>query len=316
MIAALAGGVGGARLASGLAALLPPERLTLIVNTGDDFEHLGLSISPDLDTVMYTLAGVADPERGWGRAGETWNFMEALGLLGGETWFRLGDRDLAVHVMRTRALAAGERLSEVTRALCNRFGVRHAVVPMSDDAVRTIVLTDEGELPFQDYFVKRRCDPRVSGFRFEGAASAHPPAFLKPVLTNEVEAVIVCPSNPFISIAPLLAVGEIRAWLEARSFPVIAVSPIIGGEAVKGPAAKMLRELGLDVSAAGVARHYGELIDGWVIDLRDAHLAPRVEVCGKRVWTTDTIMKDRERSIALARYVLDCARGVAKAKMA
>jgi LPPG:FO 2-phospho-L-lactate transferase len=316
MIVALAGGVGGARLALGLAAVLPADRLTIVVNTGDDFEHLGLSISPDLDTVMYTLAGVADPERGWGRAGETWNFMEALGELGGETWFRLGDRDLAVHVLRTGALARGERLSEVTHALCARFGVEHAVVPMSDDAVRTIVLTDRGELPFQEYFVKLRCEPRVSGFRFDGACSAQACARLKPLLTSEAEAVIVCPSNPFISIGPLLAVNEIRAWLQARSFPVIAVSPIVGGDAVKGPAAQMLRELGLDVSAAGVARHYGSLVDGWVIDSRDAQLAPEVATSGRRVWTSDTLMADRERSIALARYVLDCARDLAKAKAA
>ena len=316
MIVALAGGVGGARLALGLAALLPADGLTIVVNTGDDFEHLGLSISPDLDTVMYTLAGVADPQRGWGRAGETWNFMEALEELGGETWFRLGDRDLAVHVMRTEALARGERLSDVTGALCGRFGVEHAVAPMSDDPVRTIVLTDRGELPFQEYFVKRRCEPRVSGFRFEGAHTAQASALLRPVLMNRVEAVIVCPSNPFISIGPLLAVREIRAWLEARSFPIVAVSPIIGGNAVKGPAAKMLRELGLDVSAAGVARHYGALVDGWVIDSGDAHLAPEIEAYGKCLWTGDTLMTDRERSIALARYVVDCARDLAKAKPA
>jgi LPPG:FO 2-phospho-L-lactate transferase len=312
MIVALAGGVGGARLALGLAAVLPADRLTIVVNTGDDFEHLGLSVSPDLDTVMYTLAGVAEPERGWGRAGETWNFMEALGELGGATWFRLGDRDLAVHVLRTQALARGERLCEITRTLCARLGVRHAVVPMSDDPVRTIVLTDEGDLPFQEYFVKRRCEPRVSGFRFEGAASARPSTLLEPVLTSKVEAMIVCPSNPFISIAPLLAVGEIRACLEARTFPVIAVSPIIGGDAVKGPAAKMLRELGLDVSAAGVARHYGNRVDGWVIDSRDAHLASAIETYGRRVWTTDTLMTHRERSIALAQYVLGCARDLGK----
>jgi LPPG:FO 2-phospho-L-lactate transferase len=316
MIVALAGGVGGARLALGLAALLPPDRLTIVVNTGDDFEHLGLSISPDLDTVMYTLAGIADPERGWGRADETWSFMQALGELGGETWFKLGDRDLSVHVLRTRALARRERLSEVTRALCGRVGVEHAVVPMSDDPVRTIVLTHAGDLPFQEYFVHRRCEPSITGFRFEGAESARPSALLEPVLASEVEAVIICPSNPFISIAPLLAVERIRAWLDTRRFPVIGVSPIIGGSAVKGPAAKMMRELRLDVSAAGVARHYGVLVDGWVIDSRDAPLAPRIEANGKRVWTTDTLMTSRERSIALAGQVLDCIRDLARANTA
>ena len=309
MIVALAGGVGGARLAVGLAALCAPERLTIVVNTGDDFEHLGFSISPDLDTVMYTLAGVADPERGWGRADETWSFMETLGKLGGQDWFRLGDRDLAVHVMRTQALARGERLSQITRALAKLFGVTHAIVPMCDEPVRTLVLSESGELAFQDYFVRRRCAPVVSGFRFAGAEKAGPPDVLQALMQrDDVEAAIVCPSNPFISIGPILAVAAIREWLEARRFPVIAVSPIVGGQAVKGPAAKMMRELGLEVSALAVARHYGPLVDGWVIDDCDAQHAPELKALGKRIAITNTLMSDRARSIELARVVLALAR--------
>lgn len=308
MIVALAGGVGGARLAVGLAAALPPERLTVVVNTGDDFEHLGLSVSPDLDTVMYTLAGLEHRANGWGRADETWSFMETLGALGGETWFRLGDRDLAVHVLRTAALARGERLTDITRTLAERLGVRHAIVPMSDEPVRTRVSTDEGELAFQDYFVRRKCEPRVSGFRFAGSEKAGAPRALRELIASErVEAVVVCPSNPYISIAPILAVRELRDWLTRRGFPVIAVSPIIGGAAVKGPAGKMMQELGIEPSAAAVARHYGDLIDGWVIDVRDAALAPAIVALGRQVVVAQTLMSDRAHSLALARVALDFA---------
>lgn len=312
MIVALAGGVGGARLAVGLTAALPPERLTIVVNTGDDFEHLGLAVSPDLDTVMYTLAGLEHRENGWGRADETWSFMETLGALGGETWFRLGDRDLAVHVLRTAALARGESLAEITRALAARLGVRHAVMPMSDEPVRTIVCTDEGELAFQDYFVRRKCGPRVSAFRFAGAQDARAPKALRELIAGEnVEAVVMCPSNPYISIAPILAVRELRVWLESRRFPVVAVSPIIGGAAVKGPAGKMMQELGIEPSAAGVVRHYGKLVDGWVIDARDEPLAAEISALGPRVVVTDTVMSERTRSVALARVTLELARSLA-----
>jgi LPPG:FO 2-phospho-L-lactate transferase len=313
VIVALAGGVGGARLAVGLAAVLPPERLTVVVNTGDDFEHVGLAICPDLDTVMYTLARLNNPELGWGRADETWSFMETLQALGGETWFRLGDRDLAVHVMRTAALARGERLSDITRTLTQRLGIAHAVVPMSDDPVRTVVVTHEGELPFQDYFVRRRCEPAVSGFRFEGASSAGAPDALRSIMGSRVDAVVVCPSNPFVSIAPMLGVAEIRDWLARRTFPVIAVSPIVGGEAVKGPAAKMMRELGVDASASGVARYYGSLVDAWVIDQRDAEAEPEIAALGKRVRVTDTLMTATAKSAALATAVLELASEVRRA---
>ena len=308
MIVALAGGVGGARLALGLAALKAPQDLTIVVNTGDDFEHLGLSISPDLDTMMYTLAGIANPATGWGRSDETWSFMETLEALDGETWFRLGDRDLAVHAYRTAAIKQGARLSEVTRELSSRLGVRHDILPMSDAPVRTIVLGAEGELAFQDYFVRRRCEPRISGFRFAGAADAKPPPQLGALFeSRRVEAAVICPSNPYISIEPILSVSAIRRWLDGRDFPVVAVSPIVGGQAVKGPAAKMMRELGLDPSAAAVAKHYGRLVDAWVIDRRDAKLETSLAEPGCEVAVTDTLMTDRGRSIGLARVVLDLA---------
>ena len=314
MIVALAGGVGGARLAVGLAAVLPPEELTIIVNTGDDFEHLGLSISPDLDTVLYTLAGLNNPVLGWGRVDETWSFMETLHQLGGETWFKLGDRDLALHVMRSAALRRGLRLSEIMRTLAQQLGVRHAIVPMSDDPVRTIVLTDEGELAFQDYFVRRRCEPAVTGFRYDGAHTSRVPPTLREMFDRgTVDAVIVCPSNPYASIAPLLAVSEIREWLARRRFPVIAVSPIVGGDAVKGPAAKMMRELGLTPSAQSIARHYGEHVDAWVIDQQDAAQAPSITALNKRVTISDTIMTDRAKSIALAETTVRFARECMKA---
>lgn len=308
MIVALAGGVGGARLAVGLAALLPPERLTIVVNTGDDFEHLGLTICPDLDTVMYTLAGVENPDTGWGRAGETWTFMETLSQLGGATWFRLGDRDLAVHVLRSDALRRGERLSDITHDLARRFGVQHAIVPMSDEPVRTFVSTAARELPFQEYFVGRQCKPAVTGFRFAGSETARAPSELRALFeSGEVEAAILCPSNPYVSIAPLLSVKEIGDWLDRRRFPVVAVSPIVGGEAVKGPAAKMMRELGVDPSASAVAKHYGALVDGWVIDAKDTGCCAEIAALGRKTTVTDTLMTDRTRSRELAKVVLDFA---------
>jgi LPPG:FO 2-phospho-L-lactate transferase len=311
MIVALAGGVGGARLALGLAAQLPPSRLTIVVNTGDDFEHLGLHVSPDLDTVMYTLAGVNNPATGWGRAGETWQFMAALKQLGGPGWFNLGDRDLAVHLLRTQALRKGISLSAITTQLARRFGLRHAIVPMSDDPVRTRVKTSRGELAFQDYFVREQCRPRVQGFRFIGSRkAAAAPALQKLMHGGTVRAVVICPSNPFVSVAPILSVPAIRAWLKQRDFPVVAVSPIIGGAAVKGPAAKMMRELGLDTSAAGVASHYGKWVDGWVIDRADATLQPAIEKTGAAVTVTDTIMRNRQKSTQLAQQVLAFAQAL------
>ena len=312
MIVAFAGGVGGARLAVGLAAALPPRALTIVVNTGDDFEHLGFTICPDLDTVMYTLAGINNRRTGWGRADESWHFMAAVDALAGETWFRLGDRDLAVHVLRTMALKRGIPLSRVTRDLAGRFGIRHAVLPMSDTPVRTKVRTDDGELFFQDYFVRRRCRPRVRGFRFVGSSEAAAPAALRKVMrSGNVRAVVFCPSNPYVSIAPICAVPEIGSWIKNRTFPVVAVSPIVGGNAIKGPAAKMMRELKREASALGIVRHYGAAVDGWVIDRKDSRLQPAIEREGKAALVVNTIMTDRARSIGLARKVIAFARKLA-----
>ena len=302
-ILALAGGVGGAKLALGLSNVLPSDALTVAVNTADEFEHLGFSISPDLDTVMYTLAGVANPETGWGRQGESWTVMEALGAVGGETWFRLGDKDLATHIERTRRLRAGESRSSVMRDLAARLGVKPAMVPMSDDPVRTMVATDQGELAFQDWFVRLQCRPAVRSVRFAGAEQAQPhPALLD---LNGLRGIVVCPSNPFVSVAPILAVPGVRAALTGAQTPRIAVTPIVGGQAIKGPAAKMLAELGHDVSALGVARYYKEWVDGVVLDAQDAAFAGDIAALGMRVRVADTMMRNDTDKRRLAAEVLD-----------
>jgi LPPG:FO 2-phospho-L-lactate transferase len=312
MIVALAGGVGGARLAVGLAQKLAPKQLAVVVNTGDDFEHHGLTVCPDIDTVVYTLAGLNNPQTGWGRVDESWNFMQAFGALGGAAWFNLGDRDLAMHVLRTDALRRKEPLSEITQRLSRRLGVCHRVIPMSDTPVRTRVKTARGELAFQDYFVRLRCKPRVQGFEFAGAARARVPAELDRIIAEEaIDAVVVCPSNPYVSVAPILAVPAIRRWLRDRTFPVVAVSPIVGGAAIKGPAAKMMAELGADVSCEGVARHYGKVVDAWVIDRADAGAAAKIASTGCRVLVTDTLMTDVAASQRLAAEVVRFARGLA-----
>ncbi len=303
---ALAGGVGGAKLAHGLALVLPPETLTVIVNTGDDFEHLGLTICPDLDTVTYTLAGLANPETGWGRSAETWTVLDELRRLGGPDWFRLGDRDLALHLERTRRLRAGQSLTAVTEAVTRGLGVAVRVLPMSDDPVRTMVFTDEGELAFQDYFVRRRCEPVVRALRFEGAERAAPSAAVRAALAA-ADRVILCPSNPFLSIDPILALPGMRSALQDK--PVIAVTPIVGGQAIKGPAAKLLRELGRDVSAEAVADYYASLADVFVLDQIDAALAPAIERLGLHVLVTDTLMPTREARARLARELLATPRG-------
>ncbi|MCS6907305.1 MAG: 2-phospho-L-lactate transferase [Anaerolineales bacterium] len=304
-VVALAGGVGGAKLADGLARCLAPQELTLVVNTGDDFLHFGLKICPDLDTVCYTLAGLANPETGWGRAGETWNTLRALEALGAPTWFQLGDQDLATHLERTRRLAEGETLSEVTRFFCQQWGIRHRVLPMSDQPVRTIVETDIGDLPFQEYFVKYRFEPSVRGFRFEGIAQATAaPGVLEALADCDV--VIFCPSNPWVSIDPILAVPGVReALLRAR---VVAVSPIVGGRALKGPAAKMFAEIGIPPSAQAVALHYGSLLKGFVYDRADVAEEPAVRSLGLRTLVTDTVMRSPADRRRLAEEILDFAR--------
>lgn len=305
-VVALCGGVGGAKLAHGLSLALAPAELSVIVNTGDDFRHLGLHISPDLDSVMYALAGLSDPVRGWGRRDESWSFMEALRDLGGDGWFALGDRDLAVHVERTRRLAQGATLSEVTAHLCRALGIGARVLPMTDDPVRTRVLTDEGWLDFQDYFVRRQCQPVVRDFAFAGteAARAQPEA-LQALGRPDLRAIVVCPSNPFVSVEPILAVPGMRAAIRRAAAPVVAVTPIIGGRAIKGPAAKMLAELGFEVSAAAVARRYADLIDGFMLDQEDA--AMTTLPAAVRMFNAATLMSSLEDRVRLAREVLQAA---------
>src|SRR3990172_11423943 len=286
-IVALAGGVGGAKLAYGLAQVVPAEDLTVIVNTGDDFEPFAISISPDLDTFSYTLAGLANPETGWGRAGETWNVQASLAQLGAPTWFSLGDSDLATHLERTRRLQAGEMLSAITADFNQAWGVRVRVLPMSDQPVRTVVDSDEGQLVFQYYFVQRACEPRVKGFRFTGLEVAKPaPGVLEAI--NAAQLIVICPSNPWVSVAPILALREVRAALAGQS--IVAVSPIIGGKAVKGPAAKMFAELGIEPSALAVARHYASLLDGFVLDRVDACLVDQIAALKIQPLETNTLM--------------------------
>ena len=297
-IVALAGGVGGAKFAHGLAQILPPEDLTVIVNTGDDFEHYGLYICPDLDTVCYTLAGMANPETGWGRMNESWNVIENASRLGGPAWFRLGDQDLGTHLERTRRLNEGQTLSQVTNDFCRAWGVRQTVLPMSDQPVRTIVETNEGDLEFQESFVHRRCEPRVTGFRFEGVASAEPAPGTREAIQS-ADAVVLCPSNPWVSIDPILRI------ITRIEKPVVAISPIIGGQTVKGPAAKMYRELGIEPSALAVARHYCDLATGFVMDHIDRQLEGEIRSLRMRTRVTNTLMNSHDDRKQFARNVLD-----------
>jgi len=310
LVVALSGGIGGAKLVLGLSRAMPAADLVVVANTGDDFEHLGLAISPDLDTIMYALAGLDDPQRGWGRRDETWTFMAALAALGGETWFQLGDGDLATHMERTRRRAAGEPLSAITADFCYRFGIAARLVPMSDDLVRTRLRTGEGWLDFQDYFVRRRCAPVVRELAYDGAAAARPhPDVLATLADPRLRAVVICPSNPFVSIEPILAVPGLRAAIAACAAPVVAVSPIIGGRAVKGPTAKMMAELGLATTATAVARRYQDLLDGYVIDHADAAAVSDLGIPVAVAHTLMTTLADRE---ALARHVLATADALAK----
>lgn len=296
-ITALAGGVGGAKLAHGLAQVLPPGDLTIIVNTGDDFEHLGMYICPDLDTVCYTLAGLANPETGWGRVGETWNTISNVEKLGGPAWFRLGDQDIATHLERTRRLKDGQSLSQVTRDFCKAWGIQHTILPMSDSPVRTMVNTNEGELAFQEYFVHRRCEPKVKSFRFDGLEAAEPAPGVREALES-ADAVIFCPSNPWVSIDPILnLVKQIKK-------PVVAVSPIIGGKTVKGPAAKMFAELGIEPSALAVAKHYRTALTGFVLDNADSNIESVIKDLKINTCVTDTLMIQIADRTRLANDVL------------
>ncbi len=300
-VVALAGGVGGAKLVHGFAQHLPPEDLTIVVNTGDDFEHYGLRISPDLDTVCYTLADLANPETGWGRKNETWTAFENLARLGGPDWFRLGDQDLATHLERTRRLDSGRALSQITRDFCRAWGIAHTILPMTDQTVATIVNTEEGELGFQEYFVKRACEPRVKGFRFAGVESSEPaPGVIEAI--QAAQAIVICPSNPWVSIDPILAVPGLRAALGSKI--ITAVSPIIGGKTIKGPAAKMYRELGIQPTALAVAKHYQSLLRAFVLDDIDSALAGEAERLGLAALVTDTHMQTVADRARLAQDVL------------
>lgn len=308
-VAALCGGVGGAKLADGLLRVLPPDTLGLIVNTGDDFEHLGLHVSPDIDTVVYTLSGLANPATGWGRRDESWNFMQALQALGGPTWFRLGDADLAMHVQRTQRLAQGEPLSAITTDTARRLGIAAQLLPMTDGRLRTRVLTDAGWVDFQDYFVRQQCRPTLREIRFDGAAACEPAPGVAELLARPgLEAIVICPSNPYLSVDPVLAVPGLRERLRAAGVPIVAVSPLIAGAAVKGPTAKIMAELGKTSSALEVARHYQGLIDGFVLDERDAALADQITgQLGVTVRLCDTLMQDDGDRRRVAQHTLQLA---------
>ena len=312
LVLALAGGVGGAKLASGLTRILPPERLVIVVNTGDDEEFHGLHVSPDLDTMTYTLSGLYNQETGWGMSGDSFNTLGMLNRLGSDTWFNLGDLDFAMHIRRTELLRHGATLSEVTAELTGRLGIQHSVIPMSDDPVRTVLDTDAGTLAMQEYFVRYRAEPKVDAIRYVGAAAAKPsPAFAKAL--QECETIIFCPSNPYLSVAPIMAIPGVRDAISARSGNRIAVSPIVGGAAVRGPAGKIMAELGGTVSSVGVAREYRDLCDILVVDSQDADLADDISHEGIHPVATNTIMNNDADKIALAKSVLELARRVERA---
>lgn len=302
-VVALAGGVGAARFLDGLTRVLPPERIFIIGNTADDSEIHGLHICPDLDTVTYTLAGLADPKRGWGIRGDTFRCLEALGRLGTDTWFQLGDRDLATHIYRTVRLSQGATLTEITREITAALGVRSQIVPMSDDRVRTRICTPIGELEFQTYFVKHRARDRVKSVRFEGASQASPARGVIEAITG-AEAISLCPSNPFISIAPILAVPGIREALQSKRDRVLAISPIVGGRALKGPAARMMKSMRLRPAASEVARLYADFAGTFVLDEVDQKQAVLVEKLGMKPVVTNTIMRGLRERKSLARVVV------------
>lgn len=310
-VIALSGGVGGAKLALGLSRLDLADDLLVVANVGDDFEHLGLTICPDLDTVTYTLSGLSDQEKGWGRADEGWRFMAALEQLGGESWFNLGDSDLALHALRTEMLREGKSLTAVTRAVTRKLGIAARIVPMTDDPVRTMVQTADGPLAFQHYFVRDRCEPVVTGFVFDGIAAARPQAdFIAALADPELQAIVITPSNPFVSIDPILELPGVRDAMRGAKAPVVAVSPIVAGLAIKGPAAKMMAELGMPSTALAVAQHYGDLLDGFVLDHGDQDQADAVAALGIRPLVTKTVMESLDDRENLAREVLALARGL------
>ena len=311
---AISGGVGGAKLVLGLSHVLDTEQLIVVVNTGDDFQHLGLFVSPDIDTLIYTLSGLSNRELGWGRQDEHWNFMQACEELGMETWFRLGDKDLALHLFRTQCLAQGLTLSEVTRELCKRFNINTQIVPMSDDSIRTFVDTTEGTLPFQEYFVKHRCEPEVIELEYKGVDNAQMSSSFDQSLDDPaLQAVIICPSNPFLSVQPILSLPNVRKKLKEIRQPVIIVSPIVEGQALKGPTGKIMKELGFDCDVSGIVDYYADIADGIIIDNKDSTYREKIESRGVKVHTSNIVMQSLQDRKDLAKETIQfsemlCAR--------
>lgn len=303
---ALTGGIGGSKLSLGLSKMLSADELGFVVNTGDDFEHLGLHISPDIDTLLYTLAGLNDTETGWGRRDETWQFMSTLADLGGETWFKLGDKDLALNIQRSSLLNGGASLNEVSTQLAKSLGVSHSILPMSNDPVRTRVHTEDGPMDFQHYFVRERCVPVVKTFEYSGAETATLNPDIQTWLDSEqLAGIVLCPSNPFISIEPILSVPLLRDALHQCAAPVIAISPIVGGRALKGPLTKIMQEMSLPASARWIAEHYGDFLDGIVIDETDEALASEIEALNMASMCTNIVMNSLGDRIQLASNCLE-----------
>ena len=309
---ALSGGIGGAKLAFGLAQILEDGEIAIVANTGDDFEHLGLHVSPDIDTLIYTLAGINNAETGWGRADETWSFMSALEEIGAPTWFQLGDRDLALNVYRTNKLRSGVTLSDIVSFVVERYGIGSRIVPMSDDPVRTMIETDMGTLAFQEYFVREKCRPVVRSIQFDGNERARSsPAFRAFIESSTIEAFVICPSNPYLSIDPIISVPGVRKGLSENPAPVVAVSPVVEGKSLKGPTGKIMSELDIPCSPVEIAAHYHGLIDGIVIDDADARLAPEIEHMGIQVIVAPIVMQSQQDKFDLAEVVLSLARQLA-----
>jgi LPPG:FO 2-phospho-L-lactate transferase len=310
MITALAGGVGASKLLDGLSRVAPPEEISIVVNTGDDIEMFGLYIAPDLDIVTYTLAGVVNRENGWGLAGDTFNCLEQLlSYTGTERWFNLGDRDLAAHIFRAQQMRQGRSLSEIAERLRKALGVKSRILPMTDTHTPTTIITDEGEMHFQEYLVKRRAQPKVAGIRFENIESAKPAPGIEEVIRRS-DAIIICPSNPLISIGPILAVPGLRDMLQAAKAPVVAISPVVGGASLKGPTDRMLADLGMQVSAAQVARLYSDIADVFILDIQDEAAKPEIERLGLKVFVTDSVMSGLEEKIKLAKFTLEISCGL------
>nr|MBN1229252.1 2-phospho-L-lactate transferase [Anaerolineae bacterium] len=300
----LVGGVGGAKMAVGLANILPPDALTVIVNTADDFEHLGLHISPDVDTLMYSLSGLVNPSTGWGLEGDTFQAMEQIRKYGGPDWFNLGDCDLGTHLVRTHLLNRGLTLTEITQYLCSRLGIKQHLLPMTNDQVKTILDTDQGELGFQEYFVRERWLPAVHGIRFEGSSTAAPSP--EAALALETASLIILgTSNPFLSIDPIISIQGISERILKATVPRIAISPVIAGKAIKGPTVKLMTELGVEPSPVGVAEHYQNLLDGFILDKQDAALCDKVEGLGLRTAAFQTYMASLADKITLARQIIN-----------